>query len=819
MCRSVLCGASDFFERVNYKMKKFLVSLLICTFLLTASLFAASAAELILYAPADAESEIMPGRDFYVVGKIDRGAQSTSTLPLNVRIELIDSKGNIVRTAESNVTTNGTTAAEYVYFDYEHGTLLNGPNNMALNLFTPPDILFDSIERHSIQRPQNKVVVKEDYFAAVIYGGASKDFELSYYDEDMKPLNDIAEGKYTLRVTAKLLDGTEVCRIEKMLTFANTKGRIVASDNSLILDYALENDLTVNSSIAGNWTPADFFTAPKDFSYLVAKRFTDNTNQEYGNAKSVSIMLYNIENDNLPLKHKLESSFKSASEKTYLYFDIGEPFVNFTFNGASLTKKGTIVETKESAFVKILRSETTDGVNKYPDFNSADGFVLTKDVNTSFYGIFSPMFSTVKSGDESNIVSKVSHIGYNITDKDGKSLRSGYTVPYIKRGDESDFTMSRYEFHFELSPDNALTNEDELYMTLTLCDEDKEVLYSGDAITLKVNKRGDFISGYSDNYWGKSFCDTINSLGQNPAGVSLLPDDHITRGDFAAMINRLFGFSITTENSFADLDAESIYYADCLTASATGYMTGDNHGNVKADDLISREEAMIILARISKAEAGNKSVIFKDSDDISFWAKDYVDIMASNGIVSGYNGYLNPKNNITVAEATALIIKTFKWMHEGEIKNSDTTTGDKSEDLSGVEITDTDFLGNIDYDSVAAFLKANTDVFSPLTNHIMLRYTDGIYISRVGNGLEVRDYLMGNTITLPEDILSITTTLSTKFAEFSIRYNPKSESAVHYVLGRGEDGKLRGLTYTELSEVKNKTLIHIEGNWYYYVQK
>ncbi len=800
-------------------MKKFFVLLLMCMSVIIASVTVASAADIILYTPADTESEIMPGRDFYVIGKINRGDQNVLNLPLNVKIELLNSNGDIIRTAESNVSSSGTTSPDYIYFDYEHGTLVNGPNNMAINLFTPPDIIFDSIERQSIQTPQNKVVVKEDYFAAVIYGGATKEFELAYYDEDMKPLIDITKGEYTLRVVAKMLDGTEICKTEKKLTFDNTKGRIIASDNNLILDYAKENDLTVSWSIAGNWKPSTFISAPDDYSYIIAKRFSDNVACEYENAKEVSILLHNITNDNVQFKYAIESAFKTASEKKYLYFEAGEPVYNFTFNGANLTKVSNVISTDETSFVKILRSKAVDNTNEYPDFNAEDGFVLTKGIKTSFYGVFTPIFKTVKTGDSTDIANRVSFVRYNITNKDGKTLLEDYAAPYIHRGYEETPSVCRYEFTFDILPDNAFAKEEELYLTLSLCDEDKEELYKEDPITLKVNKRGDFISGYSDNYWGKSFCDTINALGQNPSGVSLLPDEHITRGDFAAMINRLFGYSITKENSFADLKEDSVFYNDCLTAAAAGYMTGDENGNIHAEELISREQAMIILARISKAKMGEKSVEFKDTEKISFWAKDYVDIMASNGIVSGFEGYLNPTNSITVAEATALIIKTYKWMYEGEIINSDIVDSGNKEDFSGAEFTDTEFIGNFDYDSAKAFLKANADVFTRLTNHLTNNYIEGIYISRVGNGLEIRDYLIGNFIVLPDDVLNIVTKLSAHFAEFSIRYNPKSEDAVHYVLGRGEDGKLRGLTYTTLTEVKNKTLTHIDGNWYYYVQK
>ncbi len=797
-------------------MKKFTVTSFICILLFIATVSVASAAEIVLYAPT--ESEIMPTRDFYVVGKIDRKGQNASSMPLNITIDLLDAEDNVIRSLQSNVGARGTTPAEYFLLDYEQGAAMNDSKGAGLNLLTPPDIMFDGYDRNSVRSPKNKIVVKEDYFAAILYGGATKDFELDYFDDQQKPLTDIKEGTYKLVITATDLNGEEVCTKETLLTFGSEKGRVISSDNSLISEYAKDNNLTLTNSVAGMWTPSEFFTATKDFSYTVSKRYFDNLSLEYGKAKNVSIMLYNLNTANNAVTQKLSAAYANPSKKTYLYFDIGESTLSFNFNGTILSKKGNVVSNEEDTFIEILRSETEYEDDIYADFNSADGFVLTRGNKTVFYGIYSPKIkNSVPDSDTFVPVDATAYIKYTVTDKDGKVLLEGYTDPFVERSEEA--ARSQYEFQVEITPDSALSKADAAQIILSLCNLEKEEIFTEEPFALKINLRGNFIGNYDDSYWGKSFCDAINALGQNPAMEPLNPDEFITRGNFAAMINRLFGYSIMSEKSFADLDEKSIYFTDCSTAQAVGYMTGDEHGRVKADDLISREQAMIILARISQAEPGKKSVIFKDSDKISFWAKSYVDIMTTNGIVSGFDGYLNPTESITVAEATALIIKTFKWMYEGEIKNSDIEAEEIEDTFSNTEIADTEFISEVNYDSASAFLLANQDTLNSLTNHFMKNYADGIYISRVGNGLEVRDYLLGSYLNLSSEALSITTALSTKFAEFSIRYNPKSENAVHFILGRNTDGKQIGLTYTSLEEVKNKTLTHIEGNWYYYTQK
>ncbi|MBQ7975746.1 MAG: S-layer homology domain-containing protein, partial [Clostridia bacterium] len=631
-------------------------------------------------------------------------------------------------------------------------------------------------------------------------------------------LSDITAGEYALIITTTDINGEVVATCRRVLNFGTDKERIVSFDNALIKDYAKKHNITVSNSIVGNWVPWDYIGKARGFSYTIQARFAENVSKEYSASEKVNILLYNLNPKDSKTNLKLGSSYASKAEKALLYYDIGEPDVKFNFNGTELSRKGEIVKQDENRFVEILRSETTNEEDIYADFNAKDGFVLTKGNKTDFYGVYSPIIKSSVFGVNSyQIIDDVAYVKYALVKSDNETVFEDYVNASLRKSEyNADF---KYEFTFSITPNDSLFESDCSYLLLSLCNQKKEEIFSGKLIPVKINNSGNFIGNYDNSYWGKGFCDVINVLGQSPDGDALHPDEFITRGSFASMINRLFGYGISGKASFADLDETNLYYGDCATAQAVGYLTGDENGRVTADELISREQAMIILARISQADMGPYEVVFKDEDKISFWAKDYVDIMSSNGIVSGFEGYLKPTNNITVAEASALIIKTFKWMHTDEEIFVPSEGSDASDNLSDVTVSGTEFISDINFDTVSEFYSANADGLLSLVLYIRKNFSDGIYISKVGNGLEVRDYRIGNFIKLSDDATALITAFSAKFAEFSIRYNPFSEDSVHFVLGRNDSGKLLGISYSPIGEPKNKDVTAINDNWYYFIQK
>ncbi len=795
-------------------MKKILINLILIFSFLASFALVAQAYDLKIVSPT--EEEIMPGRDFYVVGTIDRGNSNAKNNPLNIKVELLDSKGNTVRTIGSNVSPDGLTSASYFLTDYESGSAVNDNKGALTNSFTPPDIVYDGSDRDTIRNAHNKIVVKEDYFAAIIYGGATKQLDLKYEDEHGNTLKDIEEGNYTLKISAINFDGETVCTTEKTLNFANTKERFVASKVSK--EFVTENNLIIPASSVGFWRPEEYVNEKtNNYQYFINARFLANSDQEYTNAKRVGILLNYLYNNDVVTTTRLGGALNenSSAEVSYYYYDIGEEIVSFEIAGTKLVREGVITKADEKQFVKLLRAEhyNNETGDVYPDFDMSDGVILSETSKPVFYGVFTPIKPKASANNGMySITNSVSRLKAVLTNESGNVLRETIITPGLVRDEDS---VSKYEFSFTLPVDFKNLDQEKLLLKVFACDLDGNVLAECDGITVKLASKGNFITGYDDTYWGKAFCDMVNTFGPTPSGDALTPDQYITRGDFAAMVNNLFGLSFDGDNSFTDLDEDSVFYEDCITAQGIGYMTGDEHGRIKADDLISREQAMIILSRISNAQMGNKSVTFFDQDEISFWAKDSVNIMVSNGIVTGFEGYLHPTDNITCAEAAALIIKTIKW--------SNTNSEEIVEDVEDVELGDIDFdsseyIDDVNFENLELFFSENKASFDAVANYLMRSCKNGVYVGKVGAGLEIRDYVMGNFVRFSDDAVAQITTLSSKFAVFSIKYNPKSENAIHFVLGKDENNQDIGLTYTTLESVKGKELTALTGNWYYFEQ-
>lgn len=132
------------------------------------------------------------------------------------------------------------------------------------------------------------------------------------------------------------------------------------------------------------------------------------------------------------------------------------------------------------------------------------------------------------------------------------------------------------------------------------------------------------------------------------------PDDNITRGDMAIVLDKLMNYSDKSENLFSDLEDDAYYADSVLKLNKAGIMFGSD-GEVRPRDFITREEAFVMLDRIYDFEGSSRSTGFEDEGDVSDWAKDAVLAMCENKIINGRDGRINPKLNITRAEIIQLL--------------------------------------------------------------------------------------------------------------------------------------------------------------------
>lgn len=125
---------------------------------------------------------------------------------------------------------------------------------------------------------------------------------------------------------------------------------------------------------------------------------------------------------------------------------------------------------------------------------------------------------------------------------------------------------------------------------------------SGHWAESQISLMGDkgYIGGYPDN--------------------TFRPNKEITRAEFVAIVNNVFGYKNKKEIQLKDVKPEAWYYESIAIGINEGYIAGYPDGTFRPNKAVSREEAAAVIAKIKKLTAAdNLSSIekFKDAGKIS----------------------------------------------------------------------------------------------------------------------------------------------------------------------------------------------------------
>lgn len=137
----------------------------------------------------------------------------------------------------------------------------------------------------------------------------------------------------------------------------------------------------------------------------------------------------------------------------------------------------------------------------------------------------------------------------------------------------------------------------------------------------------------------------------------LKPDNPITRAEFVAMVNRAYGYNEAGPVRFQDVPSTAWYADDIAIAYNAGCFSGTSDTTAAPNDNLTREQAMVLLARNMRLDAVPGEVTeFNDGNDFSAFSKGYVKAAVQQGLVSGYpDGTFRPKNRITRGEMAQLL--------------------------------------------------------------------------------------------------------------------------------------------------------------------
>lgn len=187
------------------------------------------------------------------------------------------------------------------------------------------------------------------------------------------------------------------------------------------------------------------------------------------------------------------------------------------------------------------------------------------------------------------------------------------------------------------------------------------------------------------------------------------PDQSITRAEFAALLNRCFGFTSGVTERFSDVPQNAWYAGEISKAKAAGYLTGYPDGTVRPDSRITREEAASMIAHVLKLNAlsdmSNLSE-FKDAAAISGWSKGLVSAVVKKGIIAGYpDKTFRASKDITRAEGVVVLDRAISSSDQavsydkagvfGPAAGSQVIIGNANINAAGVTLQNVVITGNL----------------------------------------------------------------------------------------------------------------------------
>ena len=194
--------------------------------------------------------------------------------------------------------------------------------------------------------------------------------------------------------------------------------------------------------------------------------------------------------------------------------------------------------------------------------------------------------------------------------------------------------------------------------------------YNSDIVYFAVEKSTDsFTSHLSDHpsvryddtegHWASTAIGNLTDLGVlRGHGGLFRPDAAITRAELAVILNRILAYDIPQNGvPYDDAEKGAWYYDDVSAIAAAGILQGSG-GLIRPLDNVTREEAVVMVARAFEIDSEDGAAAFADAEELSPWAVRYVDGMRAKCYISGDgSNNFRPKANITRGEAAALLDK------------------------------------------------------------------------------------------------------------------------------------------------------------------
>ena len=160
--------------------------------------------------------------------------------------------------------------------------------------------------------------------------------------------------------------------------------------------------------------------------------------------------------------------------------------------------------------------------------------------------------------------------------------------------------------------------------------------------------------------WMEPYLDQVRTWGimRGDANGNMNEDRPITRAEFVTLVNRAFGYTQTGPHTFADVGPSDWFAEDISIAHNVGYFQGTSPTTAAPLNLVSREQAAVLLGRSLRLQGvtGAANSTFTDMQNIGGWSRGLVQEAADLGIIQGYpDGTFRPEQSITRGQMAKIL--------------------------------------------------------------------------------------------------------------------------------------------------------------------
>ena len=165
--------------------------------------------------------------------------------------------------------------------------------------------------------------------------------------------------------------------------------------------------------------------------------------------------------------------------------------------------------------------------------------------------------------------------------------------------------------------------------------------------------------GDTAGHWAESSIERWSGHGIIQGSNGLFdPNGQLTCAQLATILAKLLKLPAAKDAGFTDNTADAWYYDAINRCAAAGILNGNGDGTVTPEAPITRERAMVMLARALGIEPIRKPDLTKyaDAAQVSAYAQGYVAALIEAGIVGGVTAdQLAPQNNINRASTVTIL--------------------------------------------------------------------------------------------------------------------------------------------------------------------